>query len=314
MPRKRAYRLIGLSASAFHDRLARIKAQCGISPLGRCFKRHPTQLAVREVAVIKDLFHAPELVNWPASSRFYTALREGRLSIGLGTFYKYLGILGLNAVRFTAMPKTQGFVATKPNEYLHVDTTEWPLAEESIAYIALVSDNFSKAILGWSVSLKHGAANVIVALNMAIATMHKHHPNEVATLLVSDGGSENMAADVQALLAAQAHPAIRHIIAQRDMRFSNSPIEAINKIMKGYLRHHAPQTFEATERVVVFATHDYTEVRPHGSLKGAIPMERYIDPNFSLVLPDLKAARARRIEENRKANCKLEKPEGTCGS
>jgi len=28
------------------------------------------------------------------------------------------------------------------------------------------------------------------------------------------------------------------VIAQRDIRFSNSPIEAINKIFKQYLRHY----------------------------------------------------------------------------
>ncbi|MBK6342133.1 MAG: DDE-type integrase/transposase/recombinase [Flavobacteriales bacterium] len=310
MPRRRAYRLVGLSASAFHDRLARIKAQCGLSPIGRCFKRHPLQLAAREVAVIKDLFNTAVLANWPASSRYHAALRAGRLSIGMCTFYKYLGILGLKAARFAPMRKTQGFVATRPNEFLHVDTTEWPLADEAVA-IALVSDNFSKAILGWSVSLRNNADNVITALNRAIATMLKHHPNEEATLLVSDGGPENNAADVKALLEAQAHPVIRHIIAQKDIRFSNSPIEAVNKIMKGYLRNLAP-TLQATEQVVAFATHDYTEVRPHGSLKGAIPMERYLDPGFTPAPPDLKAARTQRIAENRKANCRLENKRDEC--
>ena len=236
------------------------------------------------------------------------------MSIAICTFYKYLGILGLKAARFAPLRKTQGFVATRPNEFLHVDTTEWPMADEAVAYIALVSDNFSKAILGWSVSLRNSADNVITALNRAIATMLKHHPNEEATLLVSDGGSENKAVEVQELLAAQAHPAIRHIIAQKDVRFSNSPIEAVNKIMKGYLRNLAPQTLQATEQVVAFATHDYTEVRPHGSLKGAIPMERYIDPSFTPTPPDLKAARAQRIKENRKANCRLENKKDECES
>lgn len=45
---------------------------------------------------------------------------------------------------------------------------------------------------------------------------------------------------------------------------------------------------------------------PHGSLKGAIPLERYLNPGFTPAPPDFKAARAQRIEENRKTNCRLE--------
>ena len=195
-----------------------------------------------------------------------------------------------------------------------MDTTEWPLANEDVAYIALVSDNFSKAILGWSVSLRNNAANVITALNKAIGMMVRDHPEQIATVLVSDGGPENMAAEVQELLAAQAHPAVRHIIAQKDIRFSNSPIEAVNKIMKGYLRNLAPQTIAATEQAIAFAVHDYSEVRPHGSLKGVIPLERYINPSFTLAPPDLKAAQAQRIAENRKANCIMQNKIGECRS
>ncbi|MBL0128174.1 MAG: hypothetical protein IPP83_12130 [Flavobacteriales bacterium] len=123
-------------------------------------------------------------------------------------------------------------------------------------------------------------------------------------MLVSDGGGENHAISVDELIASEAHPAITKIIAQRDIRFSNSPIEAINKILKRYLRFHDPRTLEATTRVVAMALHEYSFVRPHGSLKGLIPMQRYIDP--TAVPParhDAAAARALRIEENRTVNC-----------
>ena len=66
--------------------------------------------------------------------------------------------------------------------------------------------------------------------------------------------------------------------------------------------------------VVASAVHDYTEVRPHGSLKGAIPLERYLNPGFTPAPPDLKAARAQRIEENRKTNCRLERKGPECRS
>ena len=57
-----------------------------------------------------------------------------------------------------------------------------------------------------------------------------------------------------------------------------------------------------------------TEVRPHGSLKGAIPLERYLNPGLTPAPPDLKAARAQRIEENRQTNCRLERKGPKCRS
>ena len=50
-----AFRLVGISATSFSERLSRVKVRCGISPLQLCFKRHPLQLAVREVQKIREL-------------------------------------------------------------------------------------------------------------------------------------------------------------------------------------------------------------------------------------------------------------------
>ncbi len=47
---------------------------------------------------------------------------------------------------------------------------------------------------------------------------------------------------------------------------------------------------------------------------GAIPLERYLNPGFTPAPPDLKAARAQRIEENRKTNCRLERKGPECRS
>ncbi|MBX2974223.1 MAG: hypothetical protein KF797_14095 [Flavobacteriales bacterium] len=61
----------------------------GISPAGRCFKRHPLQLALRELGIIKALFADPALVCRPGVSLYYEGLRNRGLRVGLSTFYKY---------------------------------------------------------------------------------------------------------------------------------------------------------------------------------------------------------------------------------
>jgi hypothetical protein len=52
--------------------------------------------------------------------------------------------------------------------------------------------------------------------------------------------------------------------------------------------------------------HDYASRRPHGSLKGLIPMESYTKPDQALDLRQaIHQARAIRIAENKQVNCSL---------
>jgi len=238
--------------------------------------------------------------------------REGARALGLGctltpalsTFYNYATLLGLKRKRLKGLVKRQGIRATAPNEFLHVDTTFWGLDHDLKAAIVLVSDNFSKAILGWNIALGKHAVNVVEALRQAIATIHQYHPGQVNANLVADAGGENHANCVEALLDATKDPLITKLIAQRDIRFSNSPIEAINKILKQYLRHYNPRTLPALKKVLIQFVKDYNSVRPHGTLKGLTPMEAYVHPG---VKPDFRKpveeVRGIRLEENRKVNC-----------
>lgn len=200
MPRKRALRFAGLSSSAFHDRLAKVKVHCGISPAERCFKRHPLQLALREVEAIKALFAKPESVCWPGASLYYHGLRKGELRMALSTFYKYTALLGLKRKWRRPIAKTKGIQASRPNEFIHVDTTHHELEHGVKASIVFVSDNFSKAIIGWRVALGKHATNVVEALRDAIGTIREYHPEQTCVTLVADGGGENHAICVEEFL------------------------------------------------------------------------------------------------------------------
>lgn len=306
LPRRRALKLVDLSPSAFHDRLSVIKAQCGLSPADRCFQRHPLQLALHEVQIIKSLFADQGMACWPAALLYYAGLRFHGLHIALSTFYKYTRLLGLKRKPHKRKAKTIGLRASQPNQYLHVDTTHWELDPGVKAAIVFVSDNFSKAILGWRVALSKHATHVVEALRDAVATIHQHHPDQICSILVADGGGENHAVCVEELLQNSAPPDIKKVIALKDIQFSNSPIEAINKIYKQYLRHYQPRTPAALESVTGLFVHDYGSVRPHGSLKGLIPMEAYTKPDQVLdSRHTVKEARTHRIAENKAVNCSL---------
>ena len=224
--------------------------------------------------------------------------------ISLSTWYKYSALLGFKRRFPKPDEKTKGIVSTAPNQFLHVDTTFYTLPDRIKTAITFVSDNFSRKILGWSVSEKHGADNVKTALDMAIQTIQQYYPEHVCATLVADGGSENHAVSIEELIASTPHPDITKVIALKDIAFSNSPIEAINKIMKRYIRHYRPQTFKELLVCIIKSIEDYNIFRPHYALNGLTPMEAYTqklpDMDFS---EQMRQAKAIRLEQNRKSTC-----------
>lgn len=305
--RKMALKIAHISATSFSERLSQLKIKCGFSVMQLCLKRHPLQLAEYEVKKIKELFEDVKLIFWPAISLYYEGVRNRDLCISSSTFYKYINVLGLKRAWKIPRRKLVGLKAAFANQYLHVDSTYYEFQPGVKAAIVFVSDNFSKHILGWSVALKNSAGNVKNALKMAISEIQKHHPNHSCTTLVTDGGSENHAITINELLQETDHPVITKIIALKDIRFSNSPIEAVNKIAKRYLRILDPRTFEKLIDCVAFFVLNYTQKRPHGSLKGLTPFEAYINP-YSVTHSHQRTtkfaeARQKRIAFNQNSSC-----------
>lgn len=278
--------------------------RCGLSAMELCIKRHPIQLAASEVRKIKKLFADPDLACWPVASLYYHGLRNKGPYIALSTFYKYVNLLGLKRKWKRKPEKTKGIEASAPNQYLHVDTTLWQLDNGRKAAIAFVSDNYSRMILGWNVSLQNTSENVKQALHKAIQAVVRCHPCHLCTTLVADGGRENNAVTIEELLQKTKQPNITKVIALKDIRFSNSPVEAINRIIKRYLRYHKPKTFEELEKTLDHAITDFNRIRPHNSLKGLTPREAYTAPTKHLDVREQKLqAKAIRIKANREVDC-----------
>lgn len=305
LPKKFVFRLLSISSSSFYHWISLEKVKCGISPLSLCFKRHPLQLSQSEAATIKELFEQPEFECWPSSSIYYHALRTGKLSISLSTFYQYVNLLGLKRKwRKSSLETYNPIKTSKPNEYIHIDTTFWPFPSGVKAAIVLVSDNFSKALLGWNISLKKDGENARAALHKAIKTIRVHHPSLEYTTLIADGGGENHNMLIEQYINELELPELEKLVAQKDVKFSNSAIESINKIIKRYLRKKLPNSLDALITCLEEIIHDYNCIRPHGSLHGLTPHESYTNQDVKIQQKHCKMkARAMRINENKAINC-----------
>jgi putative transposase len=307
LPLKLALNIFKTSPSAYYHKCYQTKLKCIHSPLELCFKRHPLQISIKEVLNIKKLLNDNSKVTWPLASLHAHAIREKKIFISLSTFYNYCKALGIKRKKFLPSKSSSTCVASFPNQYLHMDTTFWPLSDKTKACIVLVSDNFSRKIIGWSIDAKKSAQNVLSALEMATKEISIHHPELLKSILISDGGSENSNTLIDDYLHGLSKPIITKLIAKLDVSFSNNSVEAINKILKKFFRHNNPQTLPAAIKCLELFIHDYCDVRPHYSLNGLTPSEAYTNTTFNEMFPDIKnlalSARKARIKANQTHNC-----------
>jgi hypothetical protein len=305
LPLKLSCKLFHISTSAFRYRLTRLLYTCSLSEYYLCMRKHPAQLAQYEVKTIKSLCSDQRFACWPLVSIYYFGLREGLLSISKSTFYKYTQLLELKRRFNKPLSKIVGIRAKTPNAYLHIDTTFVKLPSFEKVALVFVSDNFSRAVLGSSCSLYHGAQNVRTAIEQAMLTIRKCHPHHICSYLVADGGSENNNQTIDFYLDNNYPPHLTKIIAQKDIAYSNSPVEAINKIMKRYLRHYQPQNLEELKQLLPRIIDNYQNHRPHGSLKGLTPMEAYTMPTHSIDFrTQILLGKTTRVRYNQQNACK----------
>jgi len=262
---KRVLKMLGLSASKMYYWLEKKNCQNSIFKL--CQPRHPHQLLVSEVIIIKKYLLDEKFKNWSSLSIYYQAMRDKAVFMGLGTWYKYAKRLGIKRGFFKLKRKHDvGIRASKPLEILHMDITIFRTLDNTKIYIYFIVDNFSRAILNWKASTEYASAT---ALNVLKGAIQKYGIKHKSTL-ITDGGSENHG-EVLKFIDSSDH--ITKLIAQKDIIQSNSMVEAINKHMKYYylFKKHI-KDITALINCLIFSVADYNN-KPHGSIYGFTPNE-----------------------------------------
>ncbi|AXR66887.1 DDE-type integrase/transposase/recombinase [Leptospira mayottensis] len=263
---KRACRFMKISVQRY--RRWKKEIHCVSSAFNLCRKLHPKQLTIEEQQIISKYLKNPEFFNWPLRSLFYKILKDGSAFFSLPTFYKYAKVLGPAREIIRKARRRTGIRASSPLTLLHMDTTILRVQDGSKVYIHFIMDNFSRAILGWKASVEWNSKNTLTNLQEVCEKFNLFYK---PIRLLCDDGSEN-AGEVDSFLNRPGL-FIKKLIAQVDIHFSNSMVEALNKIMKyRFLFPKNLASFQDVIRTLETAVPIYNS-RPSGVLFGYSPNE-----------------------------------------
>jgi hypothetical protein len=103
--------------------------------------------------------------------------------------------------------------------------------------------------------------------------------------------------------------ALTRVLAQAEVTFSNSLIEAFGRSLKhSWIYLHTLDDFTALRRLIDFYVTAHSEVMPHSAFEGQTPDEMYFGTGGAVaaeLASARKAAREERMKANRAAACNV---------
>jgi putative transposase len=294
-------RWLGLSSSRYHAWIGR-KHSCALDDRATCPRSSPGRLTAAEVNSIHDLATSTEHRHMSIRALALHAQRIGRVFVSAGTWLRLIRSHGWRRPRLRIHPASpkEGVRASKPNEYWHVDVTIIRLIDGTRVYLHAAIDNFSRRILAWKLAQRLEPQNTSAILVEAA----KNLGTSTGTTVVADSGVENVNSVVDDLLGLGQ---LRRVLAQVEVNFSNSMIEAFWRALKhNWLFLNQLDSFAAVERLVAFYIDQHNSVIPHAVFHGKTPDEVYFGKGDDIIvqLAQRRAdARLARLETNRRTSC-----------
>ncbi|WP_264564666.1 DDE-type integrase/transposase/recombinase [Flavobacterium sp. N3904] len=272
VPIATALKIFNISRATYHNYKTIVINKCDASYFLWCIKQYPHQLLKKEIFQIKNYMENKTYSHWSKASVYLLALRNKEISFCLTTFYKYAKLLGYAKPRHL-QPKIKysSFKSLRPNEIWCADVTILKTSDGKKQHIHFLMDHYSKMILGYSVEKSSSPK----AIKKLLQEAYLKYKNKDPITLVTDGGVENLNKTVQNFLRT-TDPDIKHLIAQKDIPFSNSKIEAFNKIIKHQFL--LPRNLEDRKQLINALAEDvptYNTIRPQYSLQGNTPAETF---------------------------------------
>ncbi len=162
----------------------------------------------------------------------------------------------------------EGFYPTAPNQ-LWVSDITYIIVEDSFAYLSLITDAYSRKIVGFYLSVDLSAEGCIRALNMAL----RNNKNDLGRLIHhSDRGSQYCCSDYVGILNDNF---IRISMTQNGDPRENAIAERVNGILKDELLEKAYKNYGQAVKEISIAISIYNHQRPHGSIDYLMPIEAH---------------------------------------
>jgi len=161
------------------------------------------------------------------------------------------------------------FIPVGPNQLWVSDITYIHLAD-GFAYLSLITDAYSRKIVGFYLCKDLSAQGSLNALKMALA----NNPNRIGLIHHSDRGVQYCCDDYINLLLDYRNN-IRISMTEKGDPLENAIAERVNGILKQELLEEVFPSFEVAQRDVAIACSTYNHLRPHGSIDNLKPAQAH---------------------------------------
>ena len=278
------------------------RVACKITYTKECPNVCPNQLRDWERRILEnDYFLNEKYFDYSIADLLGQVMADGKVMISESLFYEYATLLGETEKRKIPHKKKRykGLRAASAKDIIHMDRTKFPIKNSNGAWANIICDNRSRAILSVTVCTSSHSKNTLVNLKQAIAN---HQLLAKPCWLVTDDGSENKG-EVKVFVVQ--HPNIKHKIAQKNIPYSNSMVEALIKQLKyRYLKKKEFDSMDELTNALNIAVETYNH-RPRKIHLGKTPLQVLsgdeVDVTEYAQLKEL--TRLQRIEENKNFNC-----------
>jgi transposase InsO family protein len=310
LPLASVLRVVRVSPSRYHS-WQQLQSGCDLDDQPSCPRMRPARLTPNEVESMRTLAESSDHRHMSLRALALHAQRIGEVFASASTWYRLARKLAWGRPRrrlYPAKPKV-GVRASAPGELLHLDVTIIRLLDGTRAYAHAAIDNYSRRILSWTLEDRLGSGGTCRLLR---ETAHQLRGGVRAATVIADSGSENVNSEVDDLLDEEG---LRRTLAQVDVTFSNSMIEAFWRSLKhSWLYLHSLQSIESLRRLVDFYVTQHNEVMPHAAFNGQTPDEIFYGVGDEVGVRLIAArnhAREERIRVNREAACGVCKSDAT---
>lgn len=160
------------------------------------------------------------------------------------------------------------FIPTAPNQLWVSDITYITL-EDDFAYLSLITDAYSRKIVGFYLSETLTADGCIKALQMAL----KNNPQLGRLIHHSDRGSQYCCADYVSILDKHY---VKISMTQSGDPLENAIAERVNGILKDELLEKIYINYQEAKQAIAAAISIYNYQRPHSSIDMLTPIEAHL--------------------------------------